>query len=88
MRRVHPYRGENGGPGKYIVGKLDLPDPELENSNRRLQPLRDLHDCSDCFRLERLPGGACTPWKAPPCHGAQPTRISIAIFRPLQTLAA
>jgi len=25
-----------------------------------------LHDCSGCFRLERLPGGACTHWKAPP----------------------
>ena len=33
---------------------------------RRLQPLRYLHDCSDCFRLERLPGGTCTHWKAPP----------------------
>jgi hypothetical protein len=29
--------------------------------HRRLQPLRYLHDCSDCFRLERkLPGGALT----------------------------
>jgi hypothetical protein len=27
---------------------------------------------SDCFRLERLPGGACTHWKAPPFHGAHP----------------
>jgi len=25
-------------------------------------------------RLERLPGGTCTHWKAPPCHGAHPTR--------------
>src|SRR5712671_6953938 len=25
-----------------------------------------------CFRLERLPGGACTHWKTPPCHGAHP----------------
>src|SRR6266516_2533347 len=39
-----------------------------------LQPLRYLHDCSDCFRLERLPGGACTHWKAPPFHGAHPER--------------
>src|SRR6266481_5117853 len=38
---------------------------------RRLQPLRYLHDCSDCFRLERMPGGACTHWKAPPFHGAR-----------------
>src|SRR5712671_4570569 len=42
----------------------------LRHANRRLQPLRYLHDCSDCFRLERLPGGACTHWKAPPSHGA------------------
>src|ERR1700704_4982118 len=33
---------------------------------RRLQPFRHLHDCSGCFRLERLPGGPCTHWKAPP----------------------
>jgi hypothetical protein len=30
-------------------------------------------DCSDCFRLERLPRGACTQWKAPPLHGARPS---------------
>src|SRR3981189_1563437 len=28
-------------------------------------------DCSGCFRLERLPGGTCTHWKAPPFHGAR-----------------
>jgi hypothetical protein len=29
--------------------------------HQRLQPLRYLHDCSDCFRLERkLPGGTLT----------------------------
>jgi len=38
---------------------------------RRLQPFRFLHDCSGCFRLEQSPGGACTHWKAPPCHGAR-----------------
>jgi hypothetical protein len=48
--------------------------PIRDTLNRRLQPLRYLHDCSDCFRLERLPGGACTHWKAPPLHGAHPTR--------------
>ena len=30
---------------------------------RRLQPFRYLHDCSDCFRLERTPGGSCTTGK-------------------------
>ena len=39
---------------------------------RGLQTFRRLHACSGCFRLERLPGGACTHWKAPPCHGAHP----------------
>src|SRR5260221_14130576 len=29
--------------------------------NRRLQPLRYLHDGSDCFRLERLPDGRFAP---------------------------
>src|SRR5213083_65486 len=41
---------------------------------RRLQPFRYLHDCSGCFRMERLPGGTHTHWKAPPCHGAHPLR--------------
>src|SRR5260370_26058128 len=49
----------------------------LRHANRRLQPLRYLHDCSDCFRLERLPGGACTHWKAPPLHGARQERSFI-----------
>src|SRR5438034_10970670 len=31
---------------------------------RRLQPLRFLHSCSGCFRLERSPGGICTHWKS------------------------
>src|ERR1700722_16954550 len=34
-------------------------------------PLRYLHSCSGCFRLERLPCGICTHWKAPPFHGAR-----------------
>ena len=52
---------------------------------RRLQPLRYLHDCSGCFRLERLPGGACTHWKAPPCHGAHPTRTSAEVTESFQS---
>src|SRR5262249_37794652 len=34
------------------------------------------HSCSGCFRLERSPGGICTHWKAPPCHGAHPKETS------------
>ena len=44
--------------------------PIRDQLHRRLQPFCYLHDCSGCFRLERLPGGACTHWKAPPWHGA------------------
>ena len=31
-------------------------------------------DAERCFRLERLPGGICTHWKAPPFHGARRKR--------------
>ena len=40
--------------------------------NRRLQLFRHLHSCPGCFRLEQLPGGSFTHWKAPPFHGAHP----------------
>src|ERR1039457_460205 len=50
---------------------LALP-PVRGTLTRRLQPFRYLHDCSGCFRLERLPGGPCTHRKAPPFHGAHP----------------
>ena len=53
---------------------LALP-PIRGTLTRRLQPFRYLHDCSGCFRLERLPGGTCTHWKAPPFHGAHPERL-------------
>jgi hypothetical protein len=43
--------------------------------HRRLQPFRYLHDCSDYFRLEHLPGGIRTHWKAPPFHGAHPKAV-------------
>jgi len=43
--------------------------------HRRLQPLRYLHDCSDCYRLEqKLPGGLRTRWKAAPFHCARESR--------------
>src|ERR1700677_3880313 len=52
----------------------ELEPPINPERFRRLQPFCYLHDCSGCFRLERLPGGACTHWKAPPCHGAHVKR--------------
>jgi hypothetical protein len=47
--------------------------------NRRLQTFRHLHACSGYFRLEHLPGGACTHWKAPPFHGARQKRTGITV---------
>ncbi len=40
--------------------------------HRRLQPLRFLHDCSDCYRGERTSsrGGICTHCGPTPAHGA------------------
>jgi hypothetical protein len=51
---------------------LALP-PMRSTLTRRLQTFRHLYACSGCFRLERLPGGACARWKAPPFHGAHPS---------------
>src|SRR5258706_405812 len=48
--------------------------------NRRLQPLRYLHDGSDCFRLERLPDGRFAPTgKRRLCTGTPRTDISACI---------
>jgi len=65
-----PFRGLLGVHSRYGLHTRAVTvyrDPLI----RRLQPLRYLHSCSGCFRLERLPGGTCTHWKAPPFHGAR-----------------
>jgi hypothetical protein len=45
--------------------------PKFVTAIRGLQTFRRLHACPGCFRLERWPGGPCTHWKTPPCHGAR-----------------
>src|ERR1700675_3782751 len=55
-----------------VAARTLAPSPIRDVLNQTLHPFRPLHDCSGCFRLERSPGGACTHWKAPPCHGAHP----------------
>src|ERR1700722_5809753 len=57
-----------------VAARTLAPSPIRDLLHRRLQPFRYLHDCSGCFRLERLPGGACTHWRAPPFHGAHVNR--------------
>src|SRR5580704_15063842 len=59
-----------------VAARTLAPSPICDQLHRRLQPFRHLHDCSGCFRLERSPGGTCTHWKAPPCHGAHVKRTS------------
>src|SRR5260370_3959337 len=50
-----------------------------------IQPLRYLHDCSDCFRLERLPGGIFTHWKSAAFarRTPEPDIRSMSAFGPL-----
>src|SRR3954454_16110375 len=56
--------------------------PYVVTAIRRLQTPRLLHVCSGRFRLERSPGGACTHWKAPACHGARGQRPLGSSHRP------
>ena len=58
----------------HVAARTLVPSPICDALHRGLQPFRHLHDCSGCFRLERLPGGACTHWNAPPSHGAHVER--------------
>ena len=58
------------------------PNPLKDLLHRRLQPLRYLHDCSDCFRLERqLPGGIRTRGKTAPFHGAHKLGLGCHVSR-------
>src|SRR6202023_2577075 len=57
-----------------VAARTLAPSPIRDLLHRRLQPFCYLHDCPGCFRLERLPGGDRTHWKAPPSHGAHVKR--------------
>src|ERR1022692_4425010 len=70
-----PFRGLLSVHSRYGLHTRAVTNSR--HANRWLQPLRCLHDCSDCFRLERLPGGVRTHWKAPPLHGGHPQRTQI-----------
>ena len=72
---LSPGRGE---AFTRVAARTLAPSPICDLLHRRLQPFCYLHDCSGCFRLERLPGGACTHWKAPPCHGAHVKRTLLS----------
>ena len=44
-----------------VAARTLAPSPIRDQLHRRLQPFRYLHDCSGCFRLERLAGRALHP---------------------------
>src|SRR5207237_8980312 len=70
VRRHWLLHADGGKGGACTLAR----SPYVVTAIRRLQTLRLLHACSGPFRLERSPGGACTHWKAPPCHGARGKR--------------
>src|SRR3954470_7033919 len=43
------------------VAACTLAQSPIVTDSRRLQPFRYLHDCSDCFRLERIAGWGLHP---------------------------
>src|SRR6478736_1750914 len=43
------------------VAACTLAQSPIVTASRRLQPFRYLHDCSDCFRLERIAGWGLHP---------------------------
>lgn len=58
-----PFRGLLGVHSRYGLHTRAVTVCR-DTLDRRLQPFRCLHGCSGCFRLEQLPGGACTHWKS------------------------
>jgi hypothetical protein len=68
-----PFRGLLSVHSRYGLHTRQV--TKCDPLYQRLQPLRYLLDCSDCFWPERhLPGGTFTQWKTPPLHGAHPFR--------------
>jgi DNA-binding transcriptional LysR family regulator len=57
-----------------IVATFTARHPALEAHLVKTSAIRHLHDCSDCLRLERLPGETCTYWQAPPLRDAHQKR--------------
>ena len=61
-------------PLPTIARALKRTEAAIEKMASNVGISLDMQDCSGCFRLERLPGGTYTHWKAPPLHGAPPKR--------------
>ena len=51
----------------HVISCTFSGSPKSDPLHQRLHLFRYLHNCSDCFRLERpSPGGTFTHWKTPP----------------------
>src|SRR5580698_8621880 len=61
-----------------VAARTLAPSPICDLLHRRLQPFRHLHDCSGCFRLERLAGRGLHPLES----AAFPQRTQTAVIRP------
>src|SRR5215469_1725362 len=55
------------------VAACTLARSPIATAIRRLQPFRYLHDCSDCFRLERIAGWASYPLESAAFSRRTPT---------------
>src|SRR5215472_7226366 len=55
------------------VAACTLAQSPIVTANRRLQPFRYLHDCSDCFRRERIAGWASHPLESAAFSRRTPT---------------
>jgi hypothetical protein len=60
---LHIVLFEDCSEFSHFAARTLARSPICDQLHRRLQPFCDLHDCSGYFRLERLPGGACTTGK-------------------------
>src|SRR5215472_12990519 len=60
------------------VAACTLARSPIVTANRRLQPFRYLHDCSDCFRLERIAGWALHPLESASFSRRTPMAVILA----------
>ena len=77
-----PFRGLLGVHSRYGLHTRAV-TVFRDTLHRRLQPFRCLHNCSGCFRLERLPGGAFTHWE----NAAFSRRTPTTAIHPLGRIA-
>src|SRR5881227_1473852 len=63
------------------VAACTLARSPIVTANRRLQPFRYLHDCSDCFRLERIAGWGLHPLESAALSRRTPEAVTRAALR-------